>query len=238
MAVYGPKSDFIFKGKIRILHTSTTDSPDAESMGVVQVMDIIKAPPNLSDIVGRDITVLFSNISEMAVGKELILYSIVGVLGDEIAVTEVGNMAVDDMRYSNKALQEYAIEADQDNNDAKLRELVHSSELILYGTVTRTVQLETDAGRDSEHDPMWTEAIIEVDETLKGNTDKTTSFVFAASSDVAWYQYPKFREGDKGVFLLRRQSEETFLKDRLSLVDKAEFYKDKESISKIRKFVK
>src|SRR5262249_23920420 len=60
--------------------------------------------------------------------------------------------------------------------------------------------------RISEHAPIWHEAVIDVDEAHKGSEGRKQVIVrFPSSTDVRWYQAPKFHAGQEGVFLLHKQ---------------------------------
>lgn len=237
VAVYGPKSDLIFKGQVLVLHTSTTDSPDAESTGVVRVLSVIKSPPGLPDLEGKDITVRFIDISTVSAGEQAILFTNIVGIGNELSVTEVSHLRADD-RYAVNVLREASVQATQAHDVEKLRDLVRRSELVVSGVVASTAQVRAEGARDSEHDPMWTEATVEVSETIRGNANRTISFVFSASTDVAWYQAPKFKQGDRGVFVLRRRDDIAQIKGRWILVDKSEFITDVDKIARIREYSK
>jgi hypothetical protein len=59
--------------------------------------------------------------------------------------------------------------------------------------------------RLSEHDPDWKEAILQVDRPLKGVVkDQKVVVRFPSSLDVIWRGYPKFQEGQEGLFLLKK----------------------------------
>jgi hypothetical protein len=60
-------------------------------------------------------------------------------------------------------------------------------------------------GRISEHDPMWREAVIEVNDVHKGNASPRQVIVrFPSSRDIRWHKAPKFHPGQEGVFLLKK----------------------------------
>ncbi len=238
MAVHGPKSDFVFRGRIRILHTSTIDSPDAGVMGVVRVVDIVQGPPSLANGRGRDVTVQFADIDSMSVADDLLLFTNITVLGDEIGLTEVASLPWDETRLTTSALQQDLARAMDDHDDEALREQVRSSEVVIFGTVMRTTPLKVEGARDTEHDPMWTEAVVQVEEQMKGDSVETVSFVFSASTDVAWFGAPKIREGDRGVFLLRTRENATLMKDRLALIHKTEFRAEQAAMDRIREHAK
>jgi len=238
MSVYGPKSDFVFRGRIRILHTSTIDSPDADVMGVVRVEDIVHGPESLASSRGRDVTVRFVDINSMSAADDLLLFTNIAVLGNEIGLTEVASLPWDETRFASAALKEDLVRAIGRRDDEELREQVRSSQSVVLGEVIRTSRLKVDGARDTEHDPMWTEAVVQVEEQMKGDSVETVSFVFSASTDVAWYVAPKFNEGDRGVFLLRTHENVTHAKDRLALVHETEFRAERAEIDKIREHTK
>jgi hypothetical protein len=235
MAVYGPQSDLILKGTVRVLHTSTVDAPDADSLGVVRVDAVIKTPAGLAGIEGRDITVKFKEIRANYVGQELILFTSITVFGDEIAVVELGSRPPVGEHATVAELERDAVKARAIGHERMLQEQVLRADAILVGMVsgTRPVDRRRAEPRDSEHDPMWTVAVVQVEEGLKGVDTDTLHFVFAASNDVAWFRSPKPQKGDRGVFLLRRDE---LRNDRLTLLDSNGFQVDKESIVKVREF--
>jgi hypothetical protein len=238
MAVYAPLSDFIFKGTVKVLHTSTINAKEPESLGVVKVTDIITSHGSMSNLKGKDITVKFNTISNVNIGDDIILFSNAYVLGSEVAVAEVSRLKSDEPKYSVATLTASAQDAMKHYQDDQLKERLAKSEVVISGQITAVNLLTLEHKADSEHDPMWTEATVHVAETMKGKADKTITFVFPASTDVAWYRAPKFKQGDQGVFLLRKGQPKSELRERYAIIDKEDFYKDKESISRIRSFIK
>jgi len=61
--------------------------------------------------------------------------------------------------------------------------------------------------RISEHDPNWQEAIIQVQDGIKGaQAGEQVVVRFPGSADVAWVGTPKFAVGEEGTFLLHKDS--------------------------------
>src|SRR5438046_9271033 len=61
--------------------------------------------------------------------------------------------------------------------------------------------------RITEHDPDWQEAIIQVEDGIKGaQAGEQVVVRFPGSSDVAWVATPKFAVGQEGTFLLHKDS--------------------------------
>ena len=58
--------------------------------------------------------------------------------------------------------------------------------------------------RITEHDPAIAEAVIDVDEEIKGKPPGKQIVVrFPTSTDVMWFRYPKLEAGKSGVFILQ-----------------------------------
>jgi hypothetical protein len=58
-------------------------------------------------------------------------------------------------------------------------------------------------GPVSEHDPMWMEAVLDVESVLKGTTPPApVVVVFPASIDVMWVNAPKFHAGQEATLML------------------------------------
>jgi hypothetical protein len=62
------------------------------------------------------------------------------------------------------------------------------------------------ARSNSEHDPEWWTADIEIENILKGKPAATASnrvtVFYANSKDVLWFRSPKLKEGDRGIWIV------------------------------------
>jgi len=238
VAVYAPISDFIFQGIVKVLHTSTIDAIDPEELGVVSVTNILKESNAFGDITGKAITVQFSNMRNLNIGDNYIFFSNPYFIGEEIAVVETGRMKYNESKYSIADLKSEIAEVTKNFKDDKLKERIQKSDLIVLGTVVNVKVVKSENKRDSEHDPMWAEAEVQIDETIKGNSDRTVLIIFPSSVDVAWVNTPKFKEGEKGVFLLRKTQVIKRWLGQFVLTEKEDFVTDKESIEKIKSLSK
>src|SRR5208282_4266617 len=76
---------------------------------------------------------------------------------------------------------------------------------LMEAEAARAVRPSKIAHIGSEHDPDWYQAEIAVAATLKGKIASDTVVVFFPhSDDVMWHDSPKFKEGERGVWLLHR----------------------------------
>lgn len=93
--------------------------------------------------------------------------------------------------------------------DRDLLNRIASSDLIIVGKVTDIKLVEQSRRMPvSEHDPQWSRAIVHVEGIKKGVVmeEKDVTVFFPASLDVMWYFYPKFHNGQEGIFILHRQN--------------------------------
>jgi hypothetical protein len=98
----------------------------------------------------------------------------------------------------------------QELTDKALRESIQSVEMVVVGRVKEiraasAVELTPNEQRISEHNPEWQEAIVEVQEMLKGPAGISEIVVrFPASQDIMWVGYPKLKTGQESTLLLRQ----------------------------------
>lgn len=94
----------------------------------------------------------------------------------------------------------------QKARDSLLRERMQTADAVVIGVVLSTEAAKVeDGGFESEHNPVWQDAIVEVDTGLKGaRQGEKITVRFAASRDVAWFRAPKLEPNQRAVFLLRK----------------------------------
>ena len=88
--------------------------------------------------------------------------------------------------------------------DEVLKRRLDSAAMAVVGKVSQVEGAEKGPTHISEHDPDWHEAVIDVDETVKGQQPAgKVSVLFPNSDDVRWHKITKYREGQQGIFLLQ-----------------------------------
>jgi hypothetical protein len=94
--------------------------------------------------------------------------------------------------------------------DSDLLARIQSASVVVVGHVREVRRPGKAAGkktgpvRITEHDPAFAEAVIDVDEEIKGKpSGKQVVVRFPTSTDVLWYRYPKLEAGKSGVFILQ-----------------------------------
>jgi len=174
---------------------------------VIEVTEVFRGMRSMQAASGTEITMLAKDLSGLQPGTSAVFFANGWVLGERVAVKEVGRI----VRYDRVALREQVAMAARREALRVLDENLRRADLVVAGTVTAvrdpvlvaaaTVRPPLVSG---EHDPRLREAVVQVDTVLKGQPrDGTFVLFFPASRDVAWYRVPKFETGQQGVWILR-----------------------------------
>jgi hypothetical protein len=209
---------FVFQGTVTRLKAATVKAvTDTDKTAVVHVDEIRRAPEALKGFLDHDITVQLSPGERVKAGQQAVFYTDGWMFGESLAVQSRGHDPVKATRgraaahadpaqadpahaFKEHHIQERATEAD----------LVVSGRVVAVGPAGDAPPASATRGLDaalahrpiSEHDPFWTEAVVEVSQVHKGPAHKHVVVRFPASTDVRWHRAPKFQVGQQGVFLL------------------------------------
>lgn len=197
------QSTFIFEGTVTKLQSATMPVvPVSDSTIVVKVDEVLQAPNSLSDYTGREVTVLVKDPGALRVGDQAVFFANGWLLGEGVAVQEVGRLKGGSLMDLRKEIAT----ASQSTADQDLQEHIASVDVVVVGKVSdiRALAEPSRPQPITEHDPQWQEAILEVEAVLKGDASlKTIAVLFPGSLDVAWFNVPKFRVGQDGIWLLQ-----------------------------------
>jgi len=200
------QSGFIFEGTVRRIGAVASPGVAATpSTVVVQVNKVIKGPAVLSRFAGKEITVIPGEHEGAAPKKHAVFFTNAFHYGEGLAVRAVGYHEP-----TGPDVEHEVHEAMKQSDEDELLKHLRDARLVVSGSVMKITPHEDRERVGSEHDPDWKQFIIEVDSVEKGSPKREKSKTgkieiaafFANSTDVAWYQSPKPREGDKGVFIL------------------------------------
>ncbi len=152
--------------------------------------------------------------------QQLIFNTVSWLYGDSIAVRSLSEELI---KASHSAMLSAGGDPVARRRQRQQREHFDDADLVLSGKVV-AVRLPSDEAPSkksavaavakrrrpvSEHDPKWREAVVEVDDVHKGDHKKKQVIVrFPASTDVLWYNAPKFHPGQQGHFMLHRAKPE------------------------------
>jgi hypothetical protein len=131
--------------------------------------------------------------------------------GEGLVVSELGNMPPE------PAMESQVNTATQAAADSEMTQRLAQADLVISGAASaprRYVAPEAAAPgapglrRRSEHDPDWWVSTVNVDTVEKGvHTGPTKEIMFPNSMDIAWFNAPKVKEGDRGVWLLQKRDQ-------------------------------
>jgi hypothetical protein len=124
--------------------------------------------------------------------------------------------------------------------DTELQSRITKSSLIIVGEVSNIKPIESTGNFIvTEHDANYTDATITVDEILKGNlSNREIQVVFSNSYDIAWYERPKLRLGDYGIFFLHQKEKIKDLNEEsYTLLNQGDF-QSIDNLERIKKLVK
>src|SRR5204863_2916489 len=160
---------------------------------------------------GDSVTVQTAQPGSLKPGSQATFYTTGWIFGQGVAVREVGHepghspVVVADQQAA-VARTRLAM------NDADLKAHIQKAAMVVAGRVEQVRPAELAAAparpkRITEHDPDWQEAIIQVEDGIKGaQAGERVVVRFPGSSDVAWVGTPKFAVGEEGTFLLHKDS--------------------------------
>ena len=199
------QSDIIFAGTVT-------------RVGVIRVDQVFEKPPAVSLIKGDSVAVLAARAGppRLNPGMQATFYTRGWIYGRWITVREVGHEAIGPqlatVAGTGTAQQDLVARARKQVNDADLKARIQAAAMVVVGRVEQ-IRPPAYTGaparpkRFTEHDPNWQEAIIHVDEGLKGATAGARVVVrFPGSRDVAFVGTPRFAAGQEGTFLLQKDT--------------------------------
>jgi hypothetical protein len=214
-------SNFIFSGTILKMNAANIDVIPPVPFALVRVDEVLDAVPPYEQMRGKEITVLLAGVKNRRAGAKQVFFTSGWYYGKTLGVKETPNSLVITEKaetFRNTIVQERI----NIRNDGILAEL-NKAVLVVQGTVVESnIRVEEKPGRESEHNPEYRKAIIEIKEVLKGRTtEKRVEVVYASSDDVMWYSSPKLARGQEAIFLLQlKQAPAIFNIDGFTVLDK------------------
>ena len=206
------QSDIVFIGTVTQVGAVAVSEVPASARTVVARVDQVLEKPAAVDLKpGDSVTVQTVRPGSLKAGTQATFYTTGWIFGRGVAVREVGH----ELGHSPVVVadqQEAVARARRDVNDAELRAHIQKAAMVFAGRVEQVRPAELAATparpkRITEHDPDWQEAIIQVEDGLKGaQAGQQVVVRFPGSHDVAWVGTPRFAVGQEGTFLLHKDS--------------------------------
>lgn len=206
------RSDIIFIGTVtQVGAAADREVPASDRNVVVRVDQLLEKPAAVALAAGDSVTVETLRPGSLKAGTQATFYTTGWIFGRAVAVREVGHEPGQSPVVA--AVQQAAVaRARLEVNDADLKAHIQKAAMVVAGRVDHVRPADLTAAparptRISEHDPQWQEAIIQVQDAIKGGQAGEQVVVrFPGSRDVAWVGTPKFAVGQEGTFLLHKDS--------------------------------
>ena len=217
------KSSIVFIGTVSTVgQVSFSGVPKSNRTLVVRVDAVVDKPAAIALKAGDSVTIEVKDAAPFREGVQATFYAEGWILGEGLAVREVGH-EVSRARLGAAEMSRKQAEFAQIRKkrvDAALSARIRTADVVVFGRVLRVRKRTMPAMAVqpslpiTEHDPNWQEAVIKVESGIKGaQADQEIIVRFPGTLDVAWADFPKFKEGQQRAFILRR--------DRLSGIPKA-----------------
>ena len=198
------RSPFIFSGTVQRTAAATVPSvPVDDATAVVRVERVFRAPELVGDQTGRRITIQLRK-PDVKRGSRAIFFATGWLYGESIAVVEVGRASEDNMDKLAEQLENAEARADE----SELLERIAAASLVVVGKVARIAPpRKPERFGESEHEPRWFVAEIEVESVEKGrhSANEPVLLAFPTSDDIQWYWRPKPQPAQDGVWILHRE---------------------------------
>jgi hypothetical protein len=205
------EAPFVFVGTVVRTGASTLPSiePD-DRTAVVRVDRVLRAPQQMEAIAGREITLRLRTRAD--VGATAVFEAEGWRYGESLAVIELRRRrAPAEPPSATAAAHETESAAAADRAERFRRELKvradEASTVVVGRVVAVRASPETASATQefqTEHDPQWAVATVEVDSAIKGRAPRTVEVLFATSRDVMWENAPKLAVGQQAVMLLQK----------------------------------
>lgn len=202
-------SQWVFNGTVEKPASSSLKSLPASARTVtVKVVSILHGPPQLNDHINRLVTVYTAEgAPPLKPGDQLAFFTRSWLYGESMAVVEVGRME----EQKTPGLKSQLEESGQNVADRRLIDRLNRAEIVIVGKVrsVEPAKVELRSRIESEHNPDWWQADIDVESVVKGALQaKTLSILFPHSGDEMWLESAKFTVGQEGIWILQRNQQE------------------------------
>ncbi len=199
----GTPAPLVFIGHVTKAKAATMPDIAGGDTAVVAVDHVVAAPAMFAALAGTEVTVRFLRSRIPPTGSSRTFHATGWMYGAGIAVDAVRVEAAD-----TAAVAAAARRGEQSSaKDGALVQRLDAAHLGVVGEVTSVRPVEVPTTRISEHDPLWHEATIKVDEVVKGRKGtREVNVVFPQSDDVRWRMAPKYTPGQQGIWLLHKGS--------------------------------
>lgn len=208
------EATIVFVGEVVKVGSVSFPEVPAGAPTVVMRADNVIENGNITALTnGKRVTVRVRSLGLLQAGSHATVFAANWILGDGIAVAEVGSEVHSDKPSAARmqALGDEIRGARQAMRRTLLLARADAADVIVVGRVSQvrapvftSSAIPVRPGRITEHDPAWREAVVVVEQNLKGAGDLREVVVrFPASRDKMWAAATKFEVGQEWTFMLK-----------------------------------
>jgi hypothetical protein len=185
-------SSFIFAGTVVEAGRSNVRVVEPQpNLLLVRIDRPIRVDAALGDVQERVVTLDAQDHASLPVGTKAVFLAQSWIHGEELALHEVAHVGLDQLDGVVAAVAELP--------ELHLAERASGADLVVHAEVERTHKLDLPLERRA---PEWSEASLRVESTIKGRA-RGLRLLFPTSLSHHWYRAPRFRRGQRGIFILR-----------------------------------
>jgi len=198
------EASFVFQGRVDSIgaHNLESGVDVDDRMAIVQVEDVVVAPPSLGDLTGRRLTVHLQSTAGIEPKQSLTFFATSWHYGTNVGVIEVGRTSTRASELRRRVVDQ-RLEAQHELLEARVRRAV----LIISGRVDATFRTKLTGMPGEDEGTEWWEAEIWVRSVEKGTPPPKLTIAFPVGGDREWGPVPKAQPGQDGVWLLGPVSE-------------------------------
>jgi hypothetical protein len=197
------RAAFVFRGRVRgVGKSNLAGVPVEDRMALVQVGEIVFAPPALGDLTGKTVTVYLESARDLKNNDQATFFATSWHYGKNIGVIEIGRTDTDVAELRQSIAGERLLQHDE-QVEGRIRRAV----LVVSGKVTSTFRTKAADLPGRDEGVEWWEAALFVASVEKGRPPADLHIFFPVGGDREWGPVPKFCSGQTGVWLLGPVSE-------------------------------
>lgn len=198
-------SGFIFSGTVVKLGDSTVSTlPPDKDFVVIRVERGLRVDSVLGDLTGKLITMAPSRPGSLRPEQRAVFFTHSWIHGGGIAVREVAHL--------DPAAEAEVAAAVELLPEVELAERLLSAELVVLAEVARIENLpRTSYERDAA---LWAAAHLQIERVIRGVPHEPVVVYFPTSVGPPWFDAPRFKEGQRGVFVLHEPSRDKNLSEK------------------------
>jgi hypothetical protein len=197
-------SSLIFSGTVQQRGASTVPAvPPNEKLFVVRVDRPLRVDPVLGDLRDKLITVAATAPEKLSPGQRAVFFTNSWIHGRGIAVREVEHIDASEEDQVASAVAQIP--------EVHLKGRLASAELVVDAEITRIGPVEK---RSTERNvALWAVADLRVRRVLRGTAPQSTRVYFPTADWPPWTNAPRFKEHQRGVFILHTPARDRTLSE-------------------------